>query len=186
MSHLGQQRQTFPHKQSAGSWIQPLQVTQPKETNIYKWAAQPRHQSWSYYSLQKRAKQKSSIALAVMFKGKVKMGSTAANWSVGWSSRLCLAWQHHSGGKKGVSKGKAERRGRGKKEKPTSETRDVHGTNHTQGNGCREAPEPLDIVLIPASFLTVFPFPEAVDLRDALGMMTFLPRNSLSLSRVGQ
>lgn len=95
---------------------------------------------------------------------------------------MCLAWQHHSGGKKGVSKGKAERRGRGKKEKPTSETRDVHGTNHTQGNGRREAPEPLDIVLIPASFLTVPPFPEAVDLRDALGMVTFLPRNSLSLS----
>lgn len=48
-------------------------------------------------------------------------------------------------GKKGVSKGKAERRGRGKKEKPTSETRAVPGTNHTRGNGCREAPESLAI-----------------------------------------
>lgn len=118
MSHLGQQRRTFPHKQSAGSWIQPLQVIQPKETNIHKRAkhSQGISRDRSYYSLQKRATQKTSIASAVLFKGKVKMGSRAANWSVGWSSRLCLAWQHHSGGKKGVSKGKAERRGRGKKE----------------------------------------------------------------------
>lgn len=147
MSHLGQQKRTFPHKQSAGSWIQPLQVIQSKETNIYKRAkhSQGIGRDHLYYSLQKRATQKTSIALAVLFKGKVKMGSRAANWSIGWSSRLCLAWKHHSGEKKGVSTGKTERRGRGKKEKPTSETRDVHGTNHTQGNGCREAPEPLAI-----------------------------------------
>lgn len=130
----------------------------------------------------KETRKKTSIALAVLFKGKVNMGSGAANWSAGWSSRLCLAWQHHSGGKKGVSKGKAERRGRGKKEKPTSETRAVPGTNHIQGNGCREAPDPVAMEWGRRLGLGLSPFPEAVDLRDALDLMTFLPWNSCSLS----
>lgn len=60
MSHLGQQRRTFPHKQSAGSWIQPPQLTQPNETNIYKQARQSHSVSHdrSSYSLQKGANRK--------------------------------------------------------------------------------------------------------------------------------
>lgn len=60
MSHPGQQRRTFPHEQSAGSWIRPPQVTQPKETNIYKQAKHSHSISHdgSSYSLQKETKQK--------------------------------------------------------------------------------------------------------------------------------
>lgn len=79
------------------------------------------------------------------------------------------------GGKKGVSKGKAEQGGRGKKEKPSSEIRDVHGASHTQGKGCREAPEPLATEWGRGLGLGLSPFPEAVDLGEALDMASFLP-----------
>lgn len=173
----------FPHKQSAGSWIQPPQVTQPKETNIYRQAKHSHSVSHdrSSYSLQKGAKRKTVQPWLCCSKGKLKWEAELQTGALGGAPDCALLGSTTLEEKKGVSKGKAEQRGRGKKEKPSSEIRDVHGASHTQGKGCREAPEPLVMEWGKGLGLEPSPFPEAVDLGEALDMESFLPWDGSSL-----